>query len=627
MSERATEIVWDPLLRSTTERNKQAPVLINYRVGKKRYEKYPDSEDLEVIRRIDELSPGAGAPTSKMMFLDPPWGEMYRAGYHAGMTHSHHFYWRRSLIVLSDIFESVRDDFELLYWFTSTLPWCSRENRLHIGNYFGKKGGVITSYRGAIYIASLGVETNPLVRLRLRTSSALVEVSKAKLTTIVTTQSSTRLDIPNDIIDYVFIDPPFGDNLMYSELNFLWESWLRVWTNNDQEIIISGFQGKELASYTKMMRTALSELYRVLRPCHWITVQFHNSKNTVWNAIQTALFEAGFIVADVRTMDKGKASFKQVVAAGAVKKDLVISAYKPPDELETRFRLEGGTEEMAWSFVRSHLEQLPIWVEPGDVGPLVVGERQNYILFDRMVAYHVQRGVRVPISAGDFYAGLAQRFPARDGMYFLSAQVASYDKFRARFSEIGQLDLFVNDEASAIQWLRQQLEKRPMAFHELQPEFMRETQAWAKHEQTVELRVILEQNFLRFDGTVPVPSQIHSYLSSNFKELRNREKDDQVLVEKAKDRWYVPDPNKQSDLEKLRERSLLREFESYSLSKERRLKQFRTEAVRAGFKAAYDVGDYRTIVAVAAKIPDTVLQEDEKLLMYFDVATMRLGDE
>ena len=49
--------------------------------------------------------------------------------------------------------------------------------------------------------------------------------------------------------------------------------------------------------------------------------------------------------------------------------------------------------------------------------------------------------------------------------------------------------------------------------------------------------------------------------------------------------------------------------------------------MRAGFKAAYEAQDYKTIVSVAAKLPENVLQEDEKLLMYYDVASMRLGDE
>lgn len=52
------------------------------------------------------------------------------------------------------------------------------------------------------------------------------------------------------------------------------------------------------------------------------------------------------------------------------------------------------------------------------------------------------------------------------------------------------------------------------------------------------------------------------------------------------------------------------------------MKVFRLEAVRTGFKSAYDRQDYKTIVEVAAKLPESVLQEDEKLLMYYDVATM-----
>jgi hypothetical protein len=58
-----------------------------------------------------------------------------------------------------------------------------------------------------------------------------------------------------------------------------------------------------------------------------------------------------------------------------------------------------------------------------------------------------------------------------------------------------------------------------------------------------------------------VPSQIHSYLSTNFKDLRGLEKDDPRLKAKAKDRWYVPDPSKAQDLEQKREKALLKEFE------------------------------------------------------------------
>ena len=136
---------------------------------------------------------------------------------------------------------------------------------------------------------------------------------------------------------------------------------------------------------------------------------------------------------------------------------------------------------------------------------------------------------------------------------------------------------------------------------------------------------LLEQNFLRYDGQGEVPSQIHSYLSSNFKELRNLPKDDPALRAKGKDRWYVPDPNKATDLEKLRERRLLKEFQEYRESKQKKLKVFRLEAVRAGFKKAWQERDYATIIEVADKIPETILQEDPKLLMWYDQAVTRTG--
>ena len=244
-----------------------------------------------------------------------------------------------------------------------------------------------------------------------------------------------------------------------------------------------------------------------------------------------------------------------------------------------------------------------------------------------MVAFHVQRGVTVPISAAEFYAGLEQRFPPRDSMYFLPDQAAEYDRKRMTVKEVLQLQLFVSDEASAIQWLKQLLAKKPQSFQDIHPRFLKEIGGWLKHEKPLELSELLRENFLFYDGKGEVPSQIHSYLSSNFKQLRNLEKDDPALKSKAKNRWYVPDPNKAGDLEMLRERALMREFEEYRESKQRRLKVFRLEAVRAGFKKAWQERDYATIIAVARKIPEKILQEDHKLLMWYDQAVTRTGQE
>jgi hypothetical protein len=483
---------------------------------------------------------------------------------------------------------------------------------------------------GTLYVGSQICESNPFTAYRNKIKKFVAAKAQTLVSgaVAISTQSTSFISkqLPPNSIDYIFVDPPFGDNLPYSELSFLWESWLRVHTNTEQEAIISGIQGKGLPEYLSLMQICFSAMHGCLKPGRWMTVEFHNSRNSVWSAIQEALGKAGLVVADVRVLDKGSKTKKQISGANAVKQDLVISAYKPNGGLEERFKLEAGTTEGVWDFIRTHLKQLPVFVSK-DGQAEVIAERQNYLLFDRMVAFHVQRGVTVPMSAAEFYAGLVQRFSERDGMLFLPEQVAEYDKKRMTVREVLQLQLFVTDESSAIQWLRQQILRKPQTAGELKPQFMQEIGGWQKTEKLLELDELLEQNFLRYDGKGEVPNQIHSYLSTNFKELRNLPKDDESLRAKGKDRWYVPDPNKAGDLEKLRERSLLKEFEDYRTSGQKRLKVFRLEAVRAGFKKAWQERDYATIITVARKVPENVLQEDPKLLMWYDQALTRSGEE
>ena len=158
---------------------------------------------------------------------------------------------------------------------------------------------------------------------------------------------------------------------------------------------------------------------------------------------------------------------------------------------------------------------------------------------------------------------------------------------------------------------------------------MQQLGGWSKNEAQLDLRELLNQNFLCYDGKGPVPEQIHAYLSTNWKELRNLPKDDSALVTKARDRWYVPDPSKAGDLEKLREKTLRKEFEEIKkrTKKYTSKEKFRLEAVRAGFKKAWQERDYAVIVAVADKIPNNVLEEDPKPLMWYDQAVTRLGVE
>jgi hypothetical protein len=624
------ETTIDPATNQSWHHLKTVPVLIKFRVGSQKCDKKPDEDDLSLLKRIAERRFPKEVPVALFPFDDMWEASRLRA---KGISSVHHLFTTRAAHIIGAMWRHANQipDARLRnivkFWIDSHFANLSIQNR-----YRPEVSFPYNPMAGAYYIASATAEANPFTEYKNK-ASRINSAFKARYiyeNSITSTGDCASISIPNDSIDYVFTDPPFGDNYPYAELNFVAEAWHRCITNPTREAVVdrtkvNSAAQKTLSQYQELMRSCFSEYNRVLKPGRWITIVFSNSKNSVWRAIQEALGTSGFVVADVRTLDKQQRSFKKVTS-GAVKQDLVISAYKPTEALAERFSLGSSSPENAWAFVTEYLGHVPVFFSVDGIAE-PIAKRTAHELYDRMVAFHVQRQLSVPLSTAEFLVGLAQRYPERDGMYFLPTQVAEYDRTRNTAVELRQLSLFVVDEASAIQWVRRELQQKPSSSQDLTPVFMREIQNWARHEKTVELRDILRQNFLHYDASGPVPSQIHSYLSTNFKELRNLTKDDPALIAKAVDRWYVPDPRKQIDLEKLRDRALLAEFETYKQSRERKLKMFRTEAVRAGFKAGYEAQDYKTIVSVAAKLPDNVLQEDEKLLMYFDVASMRLGDE
>jgi hypothetical protein len=119
---------------------------------------------------------------------------------------------------------------------------------------------------------------------------------------------------------------------------------------------------------------------------------------------------------------------------------------------------------------------------------------------------------------------------------------------------------------------------------------MREAQrVWEKHEQPIELLTILGENFVQDTQGV----------------------------------WHVADPKNESHLEQIRHRALMKEFQQY-LDAKGKLKVVRSEALQVGCKECWQKQDYTTILKMAKRLPDAVIQEDQTLLMYYDNTLMRM---
>lgn len=598
--ERAKEMVHNEALGGPIERAKTVPVLVNYSIGRKRFEKAPDASDLAVIATVEEGPFPYWYPKTR---IDNDIDMWYERDYRSlGIFSVDSFFTKRNLYLLSALWSrsaSISD-----HRVAQAVRFCLTGMQVNLSRMNRWRANVSFPYNplsGTLYVSALQSEANVFTGIRNKANrlanvwrtGGRYEPDKIRIST--QSASDISAQIQDGTVDYIFTDPPFGSNIIYSDLSIIWESWLGIATQTASEAVVHRRKktgAVNLDGYRLMMTDAFAEMYRALKPGRWLTVEFHNTQNSVWNAIQQGIVLAGFVIADVRTLDKQLGTFKQVTTSSAVKQDLIISAYKPASEFEQLFALEAGTESGAWDFLRQHLFQLPRVVEKSGVLESIA-ERLPFLLFDRMVAFHIQRGTTVPLSAAQFYAGLRQQFVERDGMIFLPDQVPEYDAARMRAERVGQLALFVNDEKSSIQWLRQLLDPAtggsPLTYQEILPQFLRQLHQ-ARHEQLPELGEILDQNFLQ----------------------------------DPQGRWYVPDPNRAEDLERVRRNALLREFATY-LAGRGRLRSFRTEAVRAGFADAYRRAAYDDIVKLAERLPEAVLQEDPDLLMYYDNASLRAG--
>lgn len=575
---------FDSAINQQLEFTKQVPVLINYHVNGQRKEKVPDENDLNLIKKIDESAIPYWYPTNAIMHKGEHWGDTWRAGYHSGITHVHHFYTKRNLWILSALKDHCKTHTSKL-WLNSQLVNLSKLNRYRPGVSFP-----YNPLSGTLYIASQVSESNVFTAYHNKLKKLIKAFKEIEGDTLVGVSSAQYCKIPENFVDYIFTDPPFGDNLMYSELNFLWESWLRIFTNNTSEAIINRSQLKGLSEYKELMTSCFKEMYRILKPNRWITVEFHNSKASVWNAIQDALTKAGFIIAQVRVLDKKQGSFTQVTSSGAVKNDLVINAYKPKKQFEELFLKQAGVG-LERDFTEQHLNHLP--VEPNI-------ERSEQMLYSKMLAHYVQHGYEIRLNAKQFYTLLKDNFKLMDGFWFTDEQVTEYDEWKKEqglqaIEEIakGQQTLFVSDENSALIWLYN---------------FLNYQKTYS------DILTAYNQVVTNIDDDIP---ELQNLLETNF------------VFESGMYRQPLTEKEKEAK-EEQSEKELLRAFDkvlSEAKTGSKKIKTVRKEAVKLGFTKAYQEKRFQDILTVAERLKPSILEDNCEINDFVDIARLKMGDE
>lgn len=112
---------------------------------------------------------------------------------------------------------------------------------------------------------------------------------------------SAFTDIPTESIDAVITDPPFFDNVHYSQLAdffHVWQCYLSSESVSSKETTRhpNEVQSKEVSIFTDRLQRVFSECHRVLKLDGLMVFTYHHSKADGWQAILTALVKAGFAI-------------------------------------------------------------------------------------------------------------------------------------------------------------------------------------------------------------------------------------------------------------------------------------------------------------------------------------------
>ncbi|MDW8157811.1 MAG: DNA methyltransferase, partial [Bacteroidia bacterium] len=498
------------------------------------------------------------------------------------ITHVHHFYTKRNLWAISCLWSKLKGKQKFLL--TSAL----NRNLTKLNRYifYKGKGGIGRPLSGTLYMPSENVEQSLFHLLgKQEAKFKILNYSLVSVSSLCSNDRKQNEKIPSNSIDYIFTDPPFGGNIMYSELNFITESWLKVKTNPASEAIINKTQGKGPEEYYELMKAAFMEYYRVLKPGKWMTVEFNNTKASIWMAIQNAIHTAGFVLANVAVLDKKHGGIKAMAIPTVSKQDLILSCYKPPEPIEEAV-LHSCDKKFVWTFIRNLLEHLPLLLQ--EQGELIgVAERCPKVLYDRLVMYCLSHRRRVPLGARDFQEGLAQHFVCRQGLYYTPEQAQEYDFLLAQNKKIKQAPMFISNEEEGIAWLALKLNDKPQKLQDLQTEW-KQILFPNKNEVIRELKEILVDNFIQEDGGY----------------------------------WRLPTVEESMLRKKQKEEKLAREFERLhrEIQQGKKIEEVRREVLLFGIERFFEKEQYTSIIEVCKGLPKGYVEEDEQLFMYYEIA-------
>jgi len=346
--------------------NDKTPILVRYECSceKGNQGKEPDNFDIEIIKKSEKLKIPYWYPRDEF-----PKTDFFRSVRRGIGNHYYKLWTNRTLYLLSFLYkeiESVGDReikeflkfaFISMIHLTSIMVSARRPK--------SKRPDSGSWGRPAFILPKRHMEQNPVILfqravedrqgiIKAKKSSDKLLVDKVRFAKnfkeladekkdknlLILTLDALDLSrkIPENSIDYVLTDPPYGGLIQYFSLSSLWAIWLKH--NNlrfeipyEDEITIE--HKKDFERYHNLLTKALREIYKVLKPGHYLTLTFHNREINVWNSVIKAGAYSGFIFEKILYQPNKRASEAGVAMPyGSAISDYYLRFRKPEKVVE-----------------------------------------------------------------------------------------------------------------------------------------------------------------------------------------------------------------------------------------------------------------------------------------------------
>ena len=183
---------------------------------------------------------------------------------------------------------------------------------------------------------------------------------------MVRQNDSSALPLPDQTIDYVVTDPPYFDNVQYSDLSHFFRCWLR-WFLPDQAnwqyqpLLSAVAESKENeAKFGDILAKVWQECHRVLvRPHGRLIFTYHHWRAAAWSQLTIALASAHFRLMNGYVVHSENPISVHIRSLRALQHDAIL-VLKPCDDDDTRHweKPEGIEMDDSGSFCRGCTQYL-----------------------------------------------------------------------------------------------------------------------------------------------------------------------------------------------------------------------------------------------------------------------------